>query len=53
MGGRAVYEVYSWDDYAGRFQVHAAFTHRGAAQVVAGRLTESSGTPHLVRFRAG
>jgi hypothetical protein len=47
-----VYEVFSWDDHAGRFRVHGSFTHLGAAEVVAGRLTAGSGTPHFVRFRA-
>ena len=47
-----MYEVYYWDDHAGRFQVHGAFGHHGAAVVVAGRLTRGSGTPHFVRFRA-
>jgi hypothetical protein len=46
-----VYEVYCWDDHAGRFRVHGSFAHRGAAEVVAGRMTTGSGTPHFVRFR--
>jgi hypothetical protein len=46
-----MFEVYFFDRQAGRFTVHAAFAHRGAAEAVAVRLTARSGSPHFVRLK--
>lgn len=47
-----MYQVYYWCGLSNQFRVHAEFTHRGAAEAVAGRMTAASGTAYFVRFQA-
>jgi hypothetical protein len=47
-----MFEVYCWDGGINRFRVEGVFQHRGAAEVVAGRLSAESGNLHFVRPRA-
>lgn len=47
-----MFQVYFWDAYIGQFRVHAEFSHRGAAEVVACRMSATSGSAYLVRFHA-
>ena len=47
-----MFEVYCWDGFISRFRVEGVFEHRGAAEVVAGRLSVGTGNLHFVRPRA-
>jgi hypothetical protein len=47
-----MFEVYCWDEVLCRFRVEGVFEHRGAAEVVAGRLAHRTGIPHLIRVKS-
>lgn len=47
-----MFEVYYWDGLIQRFRVEGVFEHRGAAEVVAGRLAARTGNAHFIRVRS-